>query len=608
MKRLILLLFVILTNPTLVNAQYTVDTSLTVNQYVEKLLGPGIAFSNAQLLGDRQAIGYFTDSSGQLGINSGLILSTGKAAVSDDTIVGFASEFINQGLVDIPELAAYVPNCSVYGNTYDGIILQFDFIPQNDSISLKFIYESEEYNDFVCSSTNDALAIIISGPGISGEQNIAVVPGTNDPITISTINNGSTGIYGSTINDQCILTNAQYFNSNPPTNIVYDGSTIVLVAKKAVIPCQTYTLRIMIADGCDSGYDSAVFLAAQSQPSQGPIIVSRLDLHTPSAYEDCTTLDLTFSKPDSVIGEYIFHYSISGSASNGIDYTFLPDSLIIPSGQDSTNLSLSIYQDNQTEGIETLIFTYPSFCGEIVSEFQLDDQPILELASSSVHAICSGQGPINLYVEVIQGIPPFTYAWLNNESTYSGISVSPVDTTLYRIYVSDQCGSADSVEFVVNTFPQPDPIILHFDTLTSTLSFDVPEGMYIGYWVIDSLFQQVIQPQLTLTEAGSYAVYIDYTNGCYLFSDTIQFIPSGFEVLEQIPFKLYPNPVNDQISIKLKEEGMLEIYDLAGRLIRIQHLQQGMQTISVTEIPQGMYLLRIQSASGKGAAKIFITH
>jgi hypothetical protein len=609
MKSLILLLCTLFVYPAIIRAQYSVDTNLTVNQYVERLLGSGIEFSNAHIYGDRQAIGYFSDPNGQLGLDKGIILSNGQASSSDDVISNFAGGSNFNGLVNIPELAAFVPGCFSEGSTNDGIILQFDFIPHGDSISLQYIFASEEYNEYVCSAFNDAFAIFISGPGINGEENLTFVPGSGDPITINSINNGSAGGNGDTLNDPCILTNAQYFNTNPPSYIVYDGCTNVLTAEKEVIPCQTYTLRIMIADGCDSGFDSAVFLKTLVQLSTGPTISSNLEIYTPSAYEDCSTLDLTFSKPDSVSGDFTFYYSISGSAINGIDYSFLPDSIIVPAGQNSTSISLDIYQDNQTEGIETIIFNYSSLCGETVSMFQIDDQKSLELASSPVYEICSDHGPITMYVEVAQGIPPFTYSWLNYESSFSGITVNPTDTTTYRVYVTDQCGSIDSTDFIVNVFSLPDTLILNLDTLTSTISFIEPEGEYIGYWLGgDTLNEIDNQPQLTLTAPGNYTVYLQFTYGCQLFSNTIQFNPTGIAELNQISFKLFPNPADDYFSISVFDDCNLEIYDLAGKLLENELVNKGTQFISTVKIPQGLYIVKLGNSTGCRMIKLLVTH
>ena len=134
--------------------------------------------------GDRQAIGYFENANSQLGINKGIILSTGKASSSNGNSSLFAGEFNEQGLVNIPELAAYVPNCFEPGATNDGIILQFDFIPQFDSIALNFVFASEEYDEYVCAYFNDAFAFLMSALVMPNEVANVELAGLIAPVTM----------------------------------------------------------------------------------------------------------------------------------------------------------------------------------------------------------------------------------------------------------------------------------------------------------------------------------------------------------------------------------------------------------------------------------------
>ena len=41
------------------NAQFTIDTTLTPTQYINNLVGTGVSFSNIQFQGDGQALGLF---------------------------------------------------------------------------------------------------------------------------------------------------------------------------------------------------------------------------------------------------------------------------------------------------------------------------------------------------------------------------------------------------------------------------------------------------------------------------------------------------------------------------------------------------------------------
>ena len=111
-------------------------------------------------------------------------------------------------------------------------MLEFDIAPDCDTLGIKFVFGSEEYPEFV-NSYNDAFAFFISGPGMP-QQNIALLPNSNTPVTISNVNNGTTN------NGPC--SNCNYYipngtgafsqsQYNDPNVIEYDGFTIPLWQK-----------------------------------------------------------------------------------------------------------------------------------------------------------------------------------------------------------------------------------------------------------------------------------------------------------------------------------------------------------------------------------------
>src|SRR5690606_15969665 len=81
-------------------------------------------------------------------------------------------------------------------NIHNAAILEFDFVPNGDSLVFRYVFASDEYPSFTCSNYNDAFGFFISGPGITGPFtnnaiNIALIPGTNTPVAVNTVNSGS---------------------------------------------------------------------------------------------------------------------------------------------------------------------------------------------------------------------------------------------------------------------------------------------------------------------------------------------------------------------------------------------------------------------------------
>ncbi len=234
-------------------AQLTVNNSMyTPAQLVQNiLLGNGVTASNIVYSGMGNAIGFFNGASSNIGLSSGLILTTGdiQNAVGPNNST-FAS-FINN-LSSDSDMDSLMHNYSI-----DASILEFDFVPSGDTVKFRYVFGSEEYMEFVNTFHNDAVGFFISGPGISGpytnnSKNIALVPGTTLPITVDNINAN--------------LNSPLWFDNQlpPGQTIQYDGFTKVFEAVSEVQCGQTYHVKIAIADGGDAIYDSGIFLEAGS--------------------------------------------------------------------------------------------------------------------------------------------------------------------------------------------------------------------------------------------------------------------------------------------------------------------------------------------------------
>jgi uncharacterized repeat protein (TIGR01451 family) len=236
----------------------------TPQQLVDALLGAGITASNITYNGALVAGGLFGGGlSENLGIDAGVILSSGNVSdakgPNNNDGIGISN--------GTPGDAAL--NAIVSGTTFDASILQFDFIPTQSTLSFRYVFASEEYNEFVAASFNDVFAFFLNG------TNIALIPGTGSPVSIKTVNT---------------TTNSNRFKNNDfgdlgpntPFGTQFDGFTTVLRARATVTPGVTNTIRLAIADTADSILDSAVFIQAGSFASGDPdLIVSKTDSPDP---------------------------------------------------------------------------------------------------------------------------------------------------------------------------------------------------------------------------------------------------------------------------------------------------------------------------------------
>lgn len=185
------------------------NTSMTVEQYVQNvLLGGGVSISNVQYNGgpaniNNNQVGSFNDPNSNIGLGSGLIMGSGDVQMAAQQNTGTGASLGGNGNPGTDtDLQSITPN-----QIYDECVIEFDFIPDGDTISFNYVFASEEYPDFVCGSVNDAFGFFITGTDPNGgtynAQNIALIPNPNNPslytttaVSINTVNPGVAGLFG----------------------------------------------------------------------------------------------------------------------------------------------------------------------------------------------------------------------------------------------------------------------------------------------------------------------------------------------------------------------------------------------------------------------------
>ncbi|MFM6924985.1 MAG: choice-of-anchor L domain-containing protein, partial [Ferruginibacter sp.] len=220
------------------NAQLNITSSANAQALVQKLLGPGVTVSNIVLSGHPAMTGFFNNLSGtNIGIDSGIVLTNGRAKTTGVGNNGVDGNGIAAAInVDAFNAWGYPGDQDltdiVSEATHDACILEFDFVPLGDSIKFNYVFSSEEYTDFACTQYNDAFAFFIRGPGIVGQKNIALIPGTSLPVTINNINEKACALY------------PQYFINNEQNKFfTHNGHIKVFTASERVQPCQSYHLK-----------------------------------------------------------------------------------------------------------------------------------------------------------------------------------------------------------------------------------------------------------------------------------------------------------------------------------------------------------------------------
>ena len=234
--------------------QLFVDNSFTVQEMVTDFFGNNSCVQVSNITSNGGSMGFFDGSATNLGVNAGIILTSGAItnAIGPNNNGGISTQVNTLGDVDLDNILVSYP-------TSDASVLEMDIVSLEDTIVFEYVFGSEEYLEWVGSSFNDVFAFFISGPGIDGIQNIALIPNTNTPVSINNVNDVTNSLYY--VNNGDGVSSPQ---SSDPFYVQYDGLTTVLTATAIVTPGETYHIKIAVADVGDTAFDSGVFLSTAS--------------------------------------------------------------------------------------------------------------------------------------------------------------------------------------------------------------------------------------------------------------------------------------------------------------------------------------------------------
>lgn len=479
---LILILFLVRTPTVEGQLQITNNPPYnTANHLIDNVFSDGtVNITNINVFGDPSQYGFFSNGMAAVSMDSGIVLATRELSTvtnfwgapnaptpappqltqGNGTNFGFpwmgtsANNNLKSVSASVPGLIGQSFNSP--SNINSACAISFDFVPQDDTMKFKFVFASDEWDIFPCTQYNDVFGFFVSGPGINGSynappgytnsENYALVPNTNIPITISSITSPfNTGSCNS-------AQNSQYYVNGNTGGLILNARTDTMEVIFPVQRCETYNFTMAIANGQDVGLQSAVFLQGNSFGTGESVdinIQSNYGFGGDSIiYEGCDSTTLTFKRNDTILNEDTIFLNIFGQAVNGTDISPIPDTLFFAQGQDSVSVSFIAYDDGIVEGYETLYIVIDSStvdlgCSQFTSDtitLVISDPIPIENSITNDTVMCTDP-PVNINVNVTDGLPDFEYLWGNNDTTNSFSLPTPTRDTSFAVRVIDACNT-----------------------------------------------------------------------------------------------------------------------------------------------------------------------
>lgn len=226
--------------------ELTYNTGASALDMALEIFGAGTLVDDARYFGWSQSSAIYSGGDsiapGATPSDRGVILSTGRVTSytqsSGDPNRSASTSTNTSG----PDNDAQL-NAVAGATTFDAAILEVDFIPTGNVMSLQFQFASEEYPEFTGSEFNDLFAIWMNGSLVASPV-----------FNVTQVNAINTASNPNLFQD----------NTGDDFNTEMDGLTVTLSVTMPVNVGEMNTLRIAVADVSDSSYDSNILITANS--------------------------------------------------------------------------------------------------------------------------------------------------------------------------------------------------------------------------------------------------------------------------------------------------------------------------------------------------------
>lgn len=421
------------------------DAPFTPEQLIyNHFLGDGVKVLSVKYDGPTMSVGTFDKGMSAFGIDKGIIMTTGRVkTLTNGSQILYGIDAIGEKTADNNNGSmVYDKDAASISTEIPQNLVRYTitFQPSSDTLRFRYVFASEEYPEYACRDYNDLFGFFISGPGISGTFenngiNIALIPNTTKSVTIN-------NIHPAYALNKCTAAYEDYYNTNAEKQPVFDGYLDVFTAAIPVIPCQTYTIKLIVADVGDKRLDSGVFLAEKSFGTNA----LRIEATNPVAVEGCSDGKVTFRLNQAKNTDVTIPIKvIGGTAATNLDYNPLPARVTIPRGNVSQTILLQAKKDNDTEGFENIGLEFEiNSCKKDTVWLQIKDNELQAPELGAARQICEGNNvtldaTVNIPQPKVQTFGNTTPLEINtigvgstNPPTASEIRVTGVNPSLLR--------------------------------------------------------------------------------------------------------------------------------------------------------------------------------
>ena len=223
--------------------------------------------------------------------------------------------------------------------------------------------------------------------------------------------------------------------------------------------------------------------------------------------------------------------------------------------------------------------------------------PLVFCAGNNVRLVSSETGSIQ---------------WYRNNNPVNGATdtvyfAANAGTYFVRVNNSNGCGNSLPVIVQVKDNPVKPPINWSTPIFSTTAGYP-----HYQWWFNDVSIAGSDSNSFRATQTGEYKVTVFDSMGCRTTSDSfmLRVLAVGDIVIGESKLRYYPNPVQTVLNIEVSNPFVnklkAELYDVSGKLVYTQLLNQTNNQLSLQKLPTGFYQLVIHNEIKRVAVKLIV--
>lgn len=211
--------------------------------------------------------------------------------------------------------------------------------------------------------------------------------------------------------------------------------------------------------------------------------------------------------------------------------------------------------------------------------------------SGTTNANCENTADGSATVDVLGGLPPYSYLWDNGETTAAATGLAP---GLHTVTITDDKGCEVTSSATIG-FDNPSPTLAFVADTISLASeivttFTAPSGFASYMWSDGSTDSTV-----TITSTGLYSLTVTNAEGCEAIDSIYVILTVGIaDASSKKEARVYPNPARQEVNVMIgssETPDRVEIRTMEGRVVQVELNQSN---INISDLSGGVYFLDIQ--------------